>query len=345
VTFYGVSDLSGPVGVYGQYVEQGAELAAADINSSHFLGNTTLKVSLADAAGSTSTAASLVSQAAGHYPVILGPISSAEAVAVAPILERVKQPTVFTQAGGSGVILGPNIVRLTALQTSLLPLTMKYLKSKGITSVAALYDSDFPTLADLASQMSSTAAQDGIRYLGSATTLLADSNIAPAVSKLLQFHAQAVAVFVAGAQNSSAASLISQGGFTGPVVAEESAITSLSAAGSSANGWTWATDWNYPGQGQKSTTFAQEFTQKYGKRPLLYSAEAYDAVYYAAQALKQAGSTNASAITQQLVAIGQLGFDGVLGHVTVTNGQETVPGYLVQWQNGAATILPSSSSS
>jgi branched-chain amino acid transport system substrate-binding protein len=342
VTFYGVSDLSGPVGVYGQYVNQGAQLAVQDINKSHYLGGTTLTVKFADAAGSTTTAASLISQAAGKYPVVLGPISSAEAVAVAPILAKANQPTVFTQAGGDGVIVGPSIVRLTAQQSSLLPLTMKYLKSKGIKTVAAIYDSDFPTLSDLATEMSNTASKYGMKYVGSSTALLADSNIAPAVSKLLQYHAGAVAVFLAGAQNSSAASLISQGGFKGSVVAEESAVTALSAAGSAANGWTWATDWNAPGVGQKSATFTKEFKAKYGKEPLLYSAEAYDAVYFAAQAMKQAGTTNASEITHEMASIGKSGFDGVLGNVKVINGQESVPGFLVQWQGGAAKIQSSS---
>jgi len=59
-------------------------------------------------------------------------------VAVAPILGRANQPTIFTQAGSSGVLVSKYIFRMTPLQTTQFPLTLKWLKSKGVKTVSVL---------------------------------------------------------------------------------------------------------------------------------------------------------------------------------------------------------------
>jgi len=119
IHLYSIDDNSGPAGAVGVDATQAYELAVSQINKEHFLGNTTLSFSVGDTGGSATTAANLATQAAtAHYPIVFGPVSSSTAVAVAPILGRANQPTIFTQAGSSGVLVSKYIFRMTPLQTT-----------------------------------------------------------------------------------------------------------------------------------------------------------------------------------------------------------------------------------
>jgi len=70
-----------------------------------------------------------------------------------------------------------------------------------------------------------------------------------------------------------------------------------------------------------------------------WAAEAFDATYFAARALKEAGSTSPAAVDEALIKEGKAGYTGVLGKATVTDGQEHSKAVLVQWENGAAVPL------
>jgi hypothetical protein len=46
------------------------------------------------------------------------------------------EPTVFTQVGSDGVLVSPYIYRMTTLQTSLYPLTMKWLGAQKVKTAS-----------------------------------------------------------------------------------------------------------------------------------------------------------------------------------------------------------------
>jgi branched-chain amino acid transport system substrate-binding protein len=171
--------------------------------------------------------------------------------------------------------------------------------------------------------------------------LAAQSNIASEVSTLLSYHPDAIALDVVLTQNSTAATLLKQGGFSGPVIAEDGAGNgSLSGAGSAANGIVWSSDW-VPGApfGTVSAAFNKAYVAAYHKTPSDWAAEAYDATYYAARALKAAGSTSPAAVVAALTKEGKSGYLGALGHATVVSGQENAKPVLVQWENGVAVPM------
>ena len=76
-----------------------------------------------------------------------------------------------------------------------------------------------------------------------------------------------------------------------------------------ANGIVWSSDW-VPGApfGSLSDTFASEYKAAYGgKVPSNWAAEAYDAVWFAARAMKQAGSTDPTKLQAALTSVGNAG--------------------------------------
>jgi branched-chain amino acid transport system substrate-binding protein len=342
VTLYSIQDASGAAGAVGVYDEQAQNLAIKQINASNLLGGTKLAITYGDSATNPTTAASLATAAvSAHYPIIFGPPSSGTAVAVAPILARANQPTIFTQAGGPGTLLTKYMFRLTPLQTDRIPTAFQWLRSKKVKKVAILEDSNFPTEVTLGQETTTDASKYGFKVVGTSSVLAAQSNIASEVSTLLSYHPDAIALDVVLTQNSTAATLLKQGGFTGPIIAEDGAGNgSLSGAGSAANGIVWSSDW-VPGApfGTVSAAFNKAYVAAYHKTPSDWAAEAYDATYYAARALKAAGSTSPTAVVAALTKEGKAGYLGALGHAIVVSGQENAKPVLVQWENGVAVPL------
>jgi branched-chain amino acid transport system substrate-binding protein len=342
IHLYSIQDASGAAGAVGVDDEDGINLAISQINATHLLGSSTVSITYGDSATNPATAAGLATAAStAHYPLVIGPPSSGTAVAVAPILSRAGEPTIFTQAGGPGTVISKWMFRLTPLQTDRIPLAFKWLQSQGVKTVAVLQDSDFPTEVSLAQETAADGAKYGLKVVGTASVLAAQSNISSEVSKLLSYHAQAVALFVVLTQNATAATQLKQGGFTGKIIAEDGAGNgTLSGAGSAANGIVWASDW-VPGApfGSVSDSFTKAYEAKYHASPSDWAAEAYDATYYAARAIKTAKSISPAAVDAALISEGQAGFEGALGQAKVIDGQEQATPVLVQWSNGAAVPM------
>jgi branched-chain amino acid transport system substrate-binding protein len=341
VAIYSIQDLSGPAATPGLDDERGDQLAVADINREKFLGSTKLTISFGDSATDPTTAAAVASRVAtAHDPIVIGPPASSSAVAVAPIMAKAGQPTIFTQAGSAGVLVSPDIYRLTTLQTSLYPLVMKWLGAQKVKTVAVIQDSDIPTDAELTSELKADGATYGFKVVGVESVLAAQSNIASAMSSVLTAHAQALALNVITTQNATAATLAQQGGFSGPIIAEEGAANDvLAPAGSAANGIVWASDWMAGAPGQMSAIFTREYEAAYHAAPSNWAAESYDAVWFAARGLKQADSTSPAKVQAALTSVGTAGFTGVLGKITVVGGQEKTKPLLISWKNGSQSVM------
>jgi branched-chain amino acid transport system substrate-binding protein len=341
VAIYSIQDLSGPAATPGLDDERGDQLAVADINREKFLGSTKLTISFGNSATDPTTAAAVASTVAtARYPIVIGPPASSTAVAVAPIMAKAGQPTIFTQAGSDGVLVSPDIYRLTTLQTTLYSLTMKWLGAQKVKTVAVLQDSDIPTDAQLTSELKADGPAYGFKVVAVESVLAAQSNIASAMSSVLAAHAQAIALNVITTQNATAATLAQQGSFSAPIIAEEGAANGvLAAAGSAANGIVWASDWMAGAPGQMSAIFTKEYEATYHAVPSNWAAESYDAVWFAARGLKQADSTSPAKVQAALTSVGTAGFTGVLGNITVVSGQETTKPLLISWENGSQSVM------
>jgi len=341
VKLYSIQDLSGPAATPSLDDERGSKLAVSTINSEKFLGSTKLSISFGDSATDPTTAASIASTTAtAHYPIVIGPPASSTAVAVAPIMAKANQPTIFTQAGSPGVLVSPYMYRLTTLQTTLYPLTMKWLGTKDVKTVAVIQDSDFPTEVQLTNELKADGPKYGYKVIAVKSVLATQANIASAMSAVLAAHAQALAFNVVTTQNATAATEAQQGNFKGPIIAEESAANgSMAGAGAAADGIVWSTDWIAGAPGTESAAFTKAYEAAYHATPTNWAAESYDAVWFAARALKEAKSTTASKVQAALTSVGDAGFPGVLGDITVKNGQETSKPVLVQWNNGTQIAM------
>lgn len=345
INLYAMTELSGPGANVGNEIKNGLDLGVEQVNASGLLGQSKLAVQVDDDQTSANVGASLANQAATRdSPIVFGPAFSSEAVAVAPILSRKKQPTIFTQAGSDGVLVSPEMFRLTPLQEDLVELDARYLKQRGAKRVTVLIASDNPTQPVLAKKLKELGPKFGYEITDEISVLGTQSNISGEIARVVGTKPDAVVALLVTSQFSTAATLLRQGGFSGPVISTFGAAGGvLTPAGAAADGFTWATDWASPGTNETSKRFVDAYKAKYNKEPSAYAAEAYDAVWFGARGLKQAGSTDKAAVAAALAQVGKAGFDGALGDgITVVNGQQKADGTLVTWQNGSAKLVPPS---
>lgn len=340
IKIYAIEDLTGPAGFAGIDDVDALKLAVSDINSSGMLGKSKIVLTTGDSQSLATQGATLAEGAIGQgYAAIIGGPDSVSAQGEAPVLARAKQVVAFTQAGSSGVLINGYTFRLTPLQTDQIHLTLAELQKLGIKSVATITAADVPTDVQLNQTVTQNASKYGYTVKGQVSVTATQSDVAAAVSKLVSTGAQSVGMFVGGAQGPTVVTELRQDGYKGTIWCEESCAggTGLSPAGSAANGVFWATDWAAPGTTAISKSYAAAYQKAYGQPSSDDAAEAFDALYYIADALKMAGSTNQARLDAAMIKLGNSGtFSGVLGAgLKVTNGQEYTPGYLVRWSSSA----------
>ncbi|MBR0750796.1 ABC transporter substrate-binding protein [Bradyrhizobium jicamae] len=92
----------------------------------------------------------------------------------------------------------------------------------------------------------------------------------------------------------------------------------------------------------KSVPFADDFRKKYGNYPSYAGYTAYDEVYYIADAVKRAGSTDADKL---VAALEKTDWEGTIGRVqfygkddpfthSIKYGKGLITGLMLQWQSG-----------
>jgi branched-chain amino acid transport system substrate-binding protein len=337
-----VQDLTGVAGTQGSDTKDGMQVAVDEINATGFLGHSKLSISYADDTSSPTNGASLMSQAAsGSAPIVFGSISSSVAVAEAPIAQRDKAPTIFTQAGSQGVVsAGDYIYRATPLQTTYLHLTGQFIQQRGYKKLGMITVTDVPTIVSIAAWFQQNAKKYGYSIVDEEQATSATTEFSTQITKILSKKPDAILVFGLSGQNPTAVTQLRTAGYTGPIIGQQGMGGGvLSPLGSSANNIYWATDFSPSQQTKGALAFEQAYA-KYGSgTPNNFGAEGYDAVWLAARALKDAGSVDRAKVLAGLAKVAAAGFEGALGNVTFVDRSEIAPGVLVQWSGGKEALV------
>lgn len=333
-----IQDLSGTSGPGGVTTQEGMQIAVAEINELDFLGGTELSITWSDSATDPTKAANAMTQAvATGSPIIFGSFTSGTALAEAPIAQRAGVPTIFTQAGAKGVLdAGDVIYRATPLQTSYFAnLTLGHLKDQGAKRVAAIYDTDVPTIVDLFEVFRESADEYGYEIVAAEATTSQTIDVSSQITKILETDPDAIFVNVLLAHNVQVIQQLRQSGYDGLIVAQQGAGGGvLAPLGDLADGVVLATDYNALSDIPESKNFAERYEAEFGRAPGNFAAEGYDAVWFAARALLEAQSIDRGEVLAALAKVAQAGFKGALGDVTFDGRQEVTPGVLVMIQDG-----------
>jgi branched-chain amino acid transport system substrate-binding protein len=340
-----IQDLTGAVGAVGIATQNGMNLAVKQINSSGMLGSTQLSISFKDTATTNAQAVSLMSAAAASNTVaIFGPVSSQESVAMAPIAQSSKVPTIFTQSGATGIIEAGNYnFRVTAPQAYFQPKLISYLSAHNIKSVDILYDTDVPTTKGLAEQtLPPLLKAANITVKGSYGIQTTTTDISAFASKIAGENPDAVGISDTNPGVSPAIIALRNAGYKGLIFGGSSfGAASLKAAGAQAKGVVWTTDFDPQSTFPQTVKFVADYKAAYGgAAPNNYAAEGFDAAYLLAYGLKDTtGALSRTTLQAGLTTAAMAGFSGALGQLTFQGNDLREAGY-VETFDGAGNVSP-----
>ena len=132
-----------------------------EINDQKFLGYTTLTLS-------KSTPRAPRDRGPGDHQAItdmsvsaiFGSVSSSEAVAMSPLVQKEGLPTIYTQAGSDGVVVGDYTYRATPLMREYYTNLEKFMTDNGGKSIGIIYTEATPTLQDIGSSTLPAMAEE-----------------------------------------------------------------------------------------------------------------------------------------------------------------------------------------
>jgi branched-chain amino acid transport system substrate-binding protein len=336
----GIEPETGPAAFAGLSAEKGYELAIKQINEEKFLGdNTTLEVSFTDTKGEIPTAASAVSTAIADQSVAaaFGSVSSQEAVAQSPLAQQAGLPIIYTQAGSEGVVVGDYTYRATPLMSSYYGVLKDYVEENGWKTVGVIYTST-PTLEEVGTK---SIPDLGLEVVAEVNTTPTTQDFAPAISQVLAKNPDVVSILQVGASNPTAMTQLRQAGYEGPVLGNSGASAgNLKPAGDAGKGMVWAVDFHREQDIPSSKEFVEAYKAEYNEDPLNYAAEAFDAAWFLARAIKEAGSADRAAIKDGMAAIAKEPFTGALGEDLEWKDQTIqVGGAAVEWDGTTDKLL------
>ncbi|MFH5821845.1 ABC transporter substrate-binding protein [Georgenia sp. AZ-5] len=344
IKLVGVRDTTGPVAYAGLGASKGSALAVDEINDQGFLGEgVTLTLEEVDSANEIERASSEMSKAVADPEVmaILGPAAGQQAATVAPMVEQAKVPTVFTQAGSDGVVIGDYTFRATAPMSTYYHLAAEWLADEGLTNVAVLYNATFPTFAELGEKVfPALAEENGLTLASSDAVQSTTQDFSAQAQAIASRKPDAVVMFLIAPQSVTAMTQLRQAGYEGQFVATSvQAAGNVAEAGENAAGLVYPVDFSVAQTDEGAAAFTEGFTKKFGEAPDPYAAEGYDAVWWIARAIKASGDSSREGIKEGLQQVAGEGFEGAMGALTFEGNDMRVPGVLVRWDGSAEQLV------
>lgn len=341
-----VGDQTGAAGYVGVQLLKGMQLRLDQLNASHFLGNSTIQLTVKDTQSNQQNAISLMNQVASSNALaVIGPLLSNEGLATEPIAAKAGLPYLEAVNEDEQILtMGNNIYRTTVSQFQYNPLTIPYLQKNNVTSVAMVYDSDNPTLVQVGTQQyPGLLKKANMKLVSSDGIPIADTNVASLASKIAGENPGAVGLMVIGPQNPDLITALRNDGYKGIIFGETAMQAgALKPAGALANGVVYPMDYTPDLTYPTSQAFTKAFeAANPGTTPNAYDAEGYDTMTFLANAIKDAPAATRAGLLKGMAAVAAKGFDGAVGPLKwfgTGNKNVTTPGVLVKWENGKETI-------
>ncbi len=288
-----VSFLTGGGSAYGEFITNGLKLAQEELNEAN-KGKLKVELIIEDSAGKKEQAISTVSKLINNDNVvgIIGPTLSGEMFAAGPIANQNGVPILGTSTTAEGITdLGEYVFRNALPESLAIPAAIKKaVEDNGIKKVAIMYSSNNDFAVSGYKTMEQSVKELGLEVVETQTFADGDTDYSAQLTSIQSKKPDAILVSAlykeAGLVLSKAREMglnvpfIGGNGFNSPQLIKQAGA----AADNSYVGSPW-----YPGGSEKADAFIKKFTEKYGKEPDQFAAQAYDALYIMTNALLDAG--------------------------------------------------------
>jgi branched-chain amino acid transport system substrate-binding protein len=312
-----ISYITGPGAAYGEAITSGFKLAQKEINEK---GEVNIELVIEDSAGKQDQALTAAQKLINSEEVvaILGPTLSTEMNVVGPVANLNGVPIMGTSTTAQGIPqIGEYVFRNSIPESLAIPASIQKAVDKyDVKKVAILYGNDDVFTKSGFDTMKKVAEDMGLEILTIETFQKGQSDYNAVLTKIKDLNPDLI---LASALYNEGAVIMTQArkmgidvpfvggnGFNSPQVIE--------IAGDAANGLIVATPWYGGKDDPKVQEFVTKFEAEYGKKPDQFAAQAYDAMYIMAEAVKNAGEADRDAIRDALAETQN--FEGILGSVS-----------------------------
>jgi len=309
-----ISYLTGPGAAYGEAITNGFNLALEEVNEK---GDVNIELVVEDSAGKQEQALTVSQKLMSDDEIvaILGPTLSTEMNVVAPEADLNGIPILGTSTTAAGIPqIGEYVFRNSIPESLAIPAALeKAVAAYDVKKVAILYGNDdlftqsgFDTMKEVAEDMDLEIVtietfQKGQSDYNAQLTKIKD--LQPDLILASALYNEGAVIMGQARKMGIDTPFLGGNGFNSPQVIE--------IAGESADGLIVATPWFAEKEDPKVQEFVKKYEAKYGMAPDQFAAQAYDALYIYAEALKNAGEADRDAFRDSLADI--KGLEGILG--------------------------------
>lgn len=341
-------EMTGTYAFAGVPMADGAQVAAAEINESNFLGGRKIKVVQQDNGSDKSQMITLVNRFAGTdgAVAIVGPLASVQAVAAAPVANQ-KHILMLTGAQSPDVPkAGPWTNGISSPPDVIMGLLAKYtvekLKAKKIALLTVRDNDGYKTTANV---VRNYFKSHGLSVVFDDSVLASDTDFSGLATKLADAAPDAVFIALPAEQGASFVIQARQAGlpmstpFIGPQGMASDAFIRI--GGGAVEGTIVAADYFGGQPSAANRAFVARYQKMFHKAPDNWSGIGYTGMYLVANALKKAGpGASNEAIREGLFSLQNVPV--LLGDGQYSFDANRVPHYgvsLIQVKDGKWTLV------
>jgi len=287
--------LTGPIAKYGVPIRNGFALAADEINAAGGINGSKINLVIEDEQGKKEEAINVFKKFIFQDKVIaiFGPTLSNSAFAADPVANAAKTVVFGTSNTAEGITaIGPYVFRNSVAEADILPKVVKAAKQKlKLKKVAILYGNDDAFTKSGYDAFKKAVEAEKLEVVTTETFAKGDIDFSAQLTKIKSLNPDAI---VCSALVEEAANIILQArklgipegvhfiggnGFNSQKISE--------IAGKAADGTITGSPWFLDDPNPKNREFTAAYKKKYAIEPDQFAAQAYDALFIMAQALKK----------------------------------------------------------
>lgn len=335
----GVTALTGPQASFGEGARMGASLAAKEINARGGLLGREVEVVYRDDEANPTKAVQVVQELISNQgvKVILGPINTPNALAVAPAVTEAKVVNLQITTGTSTVDPGkhPTIFRPQYYAAQEAQLIVEYVaRTRGVRKVGILADSTGYGQGGVA-ELRPRAQSSGVEIVAEEKYNPGDADVTGQVGRILNGGAEAILAWGLGNDLAQAAKALDKLGSRVPMIGASGITTvgfrQLAGEAGRDHLGVYAKRFSFSGRVQadaRSRDFVDKLDAEYGPgwtAQTVVSAPWYEAVYLYAEAVTRAGSEESGRVQQALESLREFPANGI--YTTYSFGPELRNGF------------------
>ncbi|HSV79894.1 MAG TPA: ABC transporter substrate-binding protein [Ramlibacter sp.] len=340
-----ISALTGTYAFVGRSVANGVNMAAEELNQSGYFGQDKLEVLEADNGSDRGQAISLFNRmlVRDKVQMVLGPISSAEALAVAPIANKLQAPMMTVALSRDVLAAGPWSFKVTGSSEGPLTTMGRYAVEKMGTKncfLISIRDNEGYVRQKNAFRDAVMAA--GGKILSDETVLSSDSDFTALATKLVNAKPDCTYIDAPPEQGANIIIQAKQAGLPANVKIYSSTTFAsprlIVAGGKQVEGVHFVADFAPGGTSEAGQKFSANYQRKFSTAPDNWAAMGYTMMMVSAKAIKEAGGAAATPAKIKDALAGLKEVPVVIGKGSFSLDADRMPQYgtiIMQVKNGA----------